>query len=621
MKTRAHPMPFGAQVREDGSVRFRLWAPAVSRVDLCLEVGGQVQRQLRMAALPGGWFECVTEDAAPGALYRYRIGRGYEVPDPASRFQPRDVHGPSEVIDPAAFAWRDQSWRGRPWEDAVFYELHVGTFSPQGTFRGVAERLDYLVDLGVTAIELMPVADFPGGRNWGYDGALPFAPDGSYGRPEDLKALVQAAHERGLMVFLDVVYNHFGPEGNYLHLYAPQFFNDRHRTPWGAGINFDGDGSRPVRDFFIHNALYWLTEYRFDGLRLDAVQAIVDDSVPHVLTELAEAVEAGPGRERRIHLVLENDANTARYLQRRDDGSPRWYVAQWSDDFHHALHLLATGEEDGYYVDYAQAPMRCLGRCLVEGFAYQGEPSAFRHGAPRGEPSAHLPSTAFLNLIQNHDQVGNRALGERIGELVPPRSLRVMLALLLLAPSPPLLFMGQEFMATSPFLFFCDFEGGLARAVREGRQREFARFERFADPRARLHIPDPNDPETFNRSRLDWEPLDREPHRAWHQFHRDLLALRKQEISPRLEGLSRGAGSFRILGERGLQADWRLGDGSRLRLRANLGHEVLADPSLIPRPGERLLHSEPGAIAADLAGGRLAPWSVAWHLDSRGSGQ
>lgn len=614
MTTWTHSMPFGAQVRQDGTVCFRLWAPAARRVELCLEWVG-TERRLEMEALGDGWFERVTRDAVPGALYRYRIDGGQEVPDPASRFQPQDVHGPSQVIDPAAFAWHAHGWSGRPWENAVFYELHLGAFSPQGTFLGAAERLDYLADLGVTAIELMPVADFPGRCNWGYDGALPFAPDGSYGRPEDLKTLVQATHDRGLMIFLDVVYNHFGPEGNYLHLYAPQFFTQRHQTPWGAGINFDGGGSRPVRDFFIHNALYWLTEYRFDGLRLDAVHAIADDSDPHILTELAEAVRAGPGQERQVHLVLENDGNTARYLQRREDGSARWYAAQWNDDCHHALHLLATGEQDGYYVDYAKAPVRHLGRCLAEGFAYQGERSAFRDRTPRGEPSTHLPPTAFVNLLQNHDQVGNRAFGERIGELAPPEALRAMLALLLLAPSPPLLFMGQELMASSPFLFFCDFGDDLAAAVTEGRRREFARFERFADPAVQESIPDPNDTKSFLRSKLDWEALSSEVHSAWHRFHRDLLALRKREIAPRLAGISGGHAAFEVVGERGLRVHWRLGDGTGLRLSANLGGQALSEPSLAPGPSETPLHLEPGAIAGDLAQGRLPPWSVAWYLD------
>jgi malto-oligosyltrehalose trehalohydrolase len=480
-------MPFGAEVLGDGSVRFRLWAPAAVRVDLCLESEGQ-ERLLEMEADADGWLERVTGDAGPGSLYRYRIDGARKVPDPASRYQPQDVHGPSQVVDPAAFDWEDDAWQGRPWEEAVVYELHVGTFSPEGTFRGVGERLDYLVDLGVTAIELMPVADFPGERNWGYDGVLPFAPDATYGGPADLKALIQTAHRKGLMVFLDVVYNHFGPEGNYLHLYAPRFFTERHQTPWGDGINFDGEGSRVVRDFFIYNALYWLQEYRFDGLRLDAVHAIADESKPDILMELAEAVRAGPGRERQIHLVLENDHNAARYLQRRADGAPRWYTAQWNDDFHHTAHLLATGERDGYYLDYQDGPAGKLARCLAQGFTYQGEASRFRGGTPRGEPSADLPPTAFVNLLQNHDQVGNRALGERISELASPEALRTLSALLLLAPAPPLLFMGQELMAASPFLFFCDFGEDLAKSVTQGRRREFAHFERFSNPKARQSI-------------------------------------------------------------------------------------------------------------------------------------
>ncbi|MFZ0788860.1 MAG: malto-oligosyltrehalose trehalohydrolase [Chromatiaceae bacterium] len=614
-----HRMPFGAEVQEDERVRFRLWAPAARRVELCLGVPDG-ERVLTMEAAGDGWLERVTGDARPGSLYRYRIDGGQWVPDPASRFQPQDVQGPSEVIDPAAFLWGDDAWKGRPWEESVFYELHVGTFSAEGSFRGVVERLDYLAELGVTAMELMPVADFPGLRNWGYDGVLPFAPDSSYGRPEELKALVQAAHQRGLMVFLDVVYNHFGPEGNYLHLYAPQFFTERHQTPWGAGINFDGGLSRAVRDFFIHNAIYWLTEYRFDGLRLDAVHAIADDSRPHILTELADAVRNGPGRERLIHLVLENDGNAARYLERRPDGTPRWYAAQWSDDFHHALHLIATGERDGYYVDYADAPLHHLGRCLAEGFSYQGAPSVFRGGAPRGEPSAHLPPTAFVNLLQNHDQVGNRAFGERIGELAPPEALRAVLAVLLLAPSPPLLFMGQELMSESPFLFFCDFGEDLAAAVTQGRRREFARFERFADAQARESIPDPNDPETFRRCKLDWGALSAGSHRAWYRFHRDLLALRRREIVPRLAGLRGGQSGYDLVGEHGIRVHWGLGDGTRLTLTANLSDRELVAPGLTHRAAEPPLYLEPDTAASALSEGRLPSWSVIWHLTGAGPG-
>lgn len=616
----AHGMPFGAEVQEDGRVRFRLWAPAARRVELCLEAPDGERFLTMKAAGDDGWFERVTGEARAGSLYRYRIDGEQRVPDPASRFQPRDVHGPSEVVDPASFTWLDSAWQGRPWEEAVCYELHVGTFTGEGTFRAAAERLDHLAELGVTAVELMPVAEFPGRCNWGYDGVLLFAPDASYGRPEDLKFLVQAAHGLGLMVFLDCVYNHFGPEGNYLHLYAPQFFTDRHQTPWGAGINFDGDGSRAVRDFFIHNALYWLSEYRFDGLRLDAVHAIADDSQPHVLIELAEAVRDGPGSERPIHLVLENDRNGARYLERGSDGAPRWYAAQWNDDFHHALHLLTTGESDGYYMDYADAPMRHLGRCLAEGFAYQGEPSVFRGGQNRGERSAHLPPTAFVNLLQNHDQVGNRALGERIGELASPEALRAALAFLLLAPSPPLLFMGQEWLAESPFLFFCDFGDDLAQSVTEGRRREFSNFERFAHPEVRELIPDPMDPGTFARSKLDWGALSNQFHHAWYGFHRDLLELRRREIVPRLAGVRGGQSGYALLGARGVMVHWGLGDGSRLTLIANLGDRELLHPELLQYADQSVLYSEPYSAVEALSSGCLPPWSVVWELSARGAG-
>src|SRR5215472_4525736 len=327
---RKHSMPFGAEVLADGSVRFRLWAPSANSVDLCLEDGARGSYPL--LPLDNGWFERISSEAHAGSLYRFQIDHKTEVPDPASRFQPEDVHGPSAVVDPTAVSWNDDNWRGRPWEQAVIYELHVGAFTPEGTFQGVEQKLDYLRDLGVTAVELMPLADFPGRRNWGYDGVLPFAPDSSYGRPDDLKQLIQAAHSRGLMVFLDVVYNHFGPEGNYLHLYAPQFFTDRHHTPWGAAINFDGRDSRPVRDFFIHNALYWLEEYHFDGLRLDAVHAIIDDSEPDILTELAQTVRERFGTDRFVHLVVENVDNNVRYLSRDPGGAVQLYDAQWNDD-------------------------------------------------------------------------------------------------------------------------------------------------------------------------------------------------------------------------------------------------------------------------------------------------
>ena len=479
-------MPFGATC-VDGGVRFRIWAPAVTSVDLKLE-DKDAPSLVSMAGMGGGWFEVVTNAARASSRYRFRIDDRIDVPDPASRYQPEDVLGPSMVIDPGAFPWQHGEWRGRPWHEAVLYELHVGTFSPAGTFDGVRERLDYLAELGVTAVELMPVADFSGRRNWGYDGVLPYAPDSAYGTPDDLKRLVDAAHGRGLMMFLDVVYNHFGPEGNFLHAYAPEFFTDRFHTPWGAAIDF---ARREVRDFFIHNALYWLEEYRFDGLRLDAVHAIVDRSKPDILEELADRVHARFGESRHVHLVLENDDNAARYLTRMPDGRVRRYTAQWNDDIHHALHVLATGEHDGYYEDYVDRTVDLLGRCLTEGFAYQGEPSRHRDGKPRGEPSAELPPTAFVSFIQNHDQVGNRAFGERISALAELDALRAVTAILLLAPSPPLLFMGEEWAAAEPFLFFCDFHEELAARVRDGRRGEFKRFAAFRSEAARARSPIP----------------------------------------------------------------------------------------------------------------------------------
>jgi 1,4-alpha-glucan branching enzyme/maltooligosyltrehalose trehalohydrolase len=605
VQTRHHEMPFGAQLTPQG-VRFRLWAPGCDAVGLCIG-HAQDAPALPMAACGDGWFERAVAEARAGTRYRFEVNGGLRVPDPASRFNPDDVHGASEVIDAAAFHWQDIDWRGRRWDEAVVYELHVGTFSPEGTFDGVTERLDYLVALGVTAIELMPVADFPGARNWGYDGALPFAPDSRYGRPEELKRLVQTAHAKGLMVLLDVVYNHFGPEGNYLHVYAKPFFSERHHTPWGAAINFDGPGSRTVRDFFIHNALYWLEEYRFDGLRLDAVHAILDDSEPHILTELAERVHATIDPERRVHLVLENDANEARYL-----GSGH-YAAQWNDDIHHALHVLCSGETDGYYADYADAPLRHLGRCLAEGFAYQGEASAYRNQTARGEPSAQLASQAFVSFLQCHDQVGNRAFGERITDIAPASAVRAAVAVYLLAPGIPMLFMGEEFAAATPFQFFCDFGDDLREAVTQGRRCEFAPFARFADPAAQAAIPDPNRVETFLASRLDWDSLKDGAHAGWLAYYRQLLQLRREVIVPRLCGTGGHAAAFEVLAAGGLRVEWRLGDGSTLRLLAN----VSGDPISAAAPsGTQVFATQ----AADAGPGRLAAWSVVWTLDDRDAG-
>jgi maltooligosyltrehalose trehalohydrolase len=610
---RCYNMPFGAECGDDGSVRFRLWAPAAHQVEVCL-AGSDKSMRLPLERRDQGWFELVTDAAKPGTEYRFRIDGAREVPDPASRFQPRDVHGPSEVVDASAFEWHDDAWHGRRWEEAVIYELHVGAYTLAGTFSAVRERLDYLADLGITAVELMPVADFPGGRNWGYDGVFLFAPDSIYGRPEDLKHLVQSAHERGIMVFLDVVYNHFGPEGNYLRSYAPQFFTDRHRTPWGEGINFDGPESRVVRDFFIHNALYWLTEYHFDGLRLDAVHAIIDDSTPHILEELADAVRSATEPDRRVHLILENDRNQARYIQRGEHCQPKRYTAQWNDDVHHALHVLITGERDGYYLDYAEHPLDQLGRCMVEGFAYQGEVSLHRNGETRGEPTAGLTLGAFVSFLQNHDQIGNRPFGERIIRIADPRAVRAAMAILLLAPSPPMLFMGEEFGAETPFLFFCDFEADLATAVTEGRRNEFSHFAKFKDPAQRERIPDPNAVTTFKASRLDWDVVLQPQHQDWLQFYRKLLSLRCQHIVPRAVRACQVDGKYELFADRGLIVRWKFSNcAEELVLIANLGTDSLPAPA----PSDsKMIYATEGVGANALTPPTLPPWSAMWFLKS-----
>jgi malto-oligosyltrehalose trehalohydrolase len=548
---------FGAAL-EAGGVRFRLWAPGARGVELALP--GRFIPMRRSE----GWFEHIEPGAGPGTRYRYRIDGELLVPDPASRFQPQDVDGPSEVVDPGAYSWRHPAWRGRSWNEAVIYELHVGTFTAEGTYRAVIPKIQSLKALGITALELMPLSDFAGRRNWGYDGVLPYAPDSAYGRPEDLKALVDAAHGAGLMIFLDVVYNHFGPKGNYLPRYAPQFFTRRHQTPWGSAIDY----SNPVvREFFLHNVLYWLDEYRFDGLRFDAVHAIIDESPRHILDEIRQAAPAHK------HLVLENDANQSRFI------GPGRYAAQWNDDSHHAYHVLATAEAGGYYAAYADNPAQHLARCLAEGFAYQGEVSPFSR-EPRGEPSAHLAPSCFVDFLQNHDQVGNRAFGERLISLCNETKLKALTAIQLLAPSPPLIFMGEEWGCRQPFLFFCDFDGELAEAVRAGRKREFPLIR---------EMPDPNAEATFRQCVLDWGK--RDP--AWLQHYKDLLALRARAIAPR----KFGPGKYRMLGERAFEVRW-----GGLTLMANCSD---AEITLEEMPQGNLLWSNARAGA---------PWSVDWRL-------
>jgi maltooligosyltrehalose trehalohydrolase len=566
----AHAMRFGAELLGDGGVRFALWAPRLAHVAV-EQVGAEAQaiesRPMRRAG--DGWHECVWPEAAAGMHYRFDIGQGRVVPDPASRCNPRGVHGPSEVVDARAYEWADHGWTGLPWHQATVYELHIGCFTAEGTFEAAATRLSYLRALGIRAVELMPLAAFPGRRGWGYDGVLPFAPHAAYGSPLQLKRFIDQAHALGMMVLLDVVYNHFGPDGNHLHAYCPDFYDAARSTPWGAALNFDGDHSATVRRFFVDNALYWVEEYRFDGLRLDAVHAMRDASPTHLVEEIAAALRQGPGQRRQVHLVLENDANAACLLARDRCGRPRVASAQWNDDWHHAAHVLATDEGESYYRDYADAPIARLAQALAEGFVYQGQPSAHRGGRRRGEPSAALPAQAFVAFLQNHDQVGNRAFGERLDALANPGRVEALLACLLLAPHVPMLFMGEEFAASSPFLYFCDFDGELAAAVRDGRRQEFRAFAAFDGSAARERIPDPNDEATFAASRLCWAQLDSQAARRRLALVQQLLALRREHLQPHLSAQHRGG--RRHNDDFGFCVEWPLGEGLCWTLRARFG--------------------------------------------------
>jgi malto-oligosyltrehalose trehalohydrolase len=599
--TRAHELPRGAEMLPDGAVRFRFWAPAAKVIHL--EIDG-VGHALALEPKANGWHELVTKQASVGSNYKFILPDGTRVPDPASRFQPDDIHGPSEIIDPRAHQWTDKSWRGRPWNEAILYELHIGAFTGAGTFLAAVDKLDHLVKLGITAIEIMPVADFPGRWNWGYDGALLYAPDSSYGRPEDLKTLVQEAHARGLMVILDVVYNHFGPDGNFLPAYAPQSFTDRHETDWGAAVNYDGEGSENVREFTIHNALYWIEEFHFDGLRLDAVHAIKDDSPKHVLDELAERVRESAG-DRQVHLILENEKNQATRLDRDENGAPKHYTAQWNDDMHHVLHTAATLESNGYYGDFIEDTQK-LGRALAEGFAFQGEVMKAT-GAERGEASAHLPPTAFVAFMQNHDQIGNRAFGERINAIASPEAVRAIASIYLLLPQIPLLFMGEEWGSSQPFPFFCDFTGELGENVQKGRRKEFENFPEFKDPEQRDKIPDPLAKETFESAKLDWQQTKQDVHAEWLSWYQRILAVRKSTIIPMLNTIGAFAGSYHVLAEGAVMVCWTLDEGKILVLAANLSEK--SNDCFSNIDGQLIWHEGPEAT-----GRIMRPWSVRWSI-------
>ena len=560
-----HPLPFGAELQPDGGTRFRLWAPSADTMQLRLPTGDHP-----MQPEPGGWHSLSMATPA-GTPYSYVLPDGLAFPDPASRWQQSDVHDPSIILDPTTYDWKHPDWAGRPWHETVVYECHAGLM---GGYKAIEDRLPELARIGFTAIELMPLADVPGPRNWGYDGVLPYAPDSSFGTPDQLKSMIDTAHGLGLTVMLDVVYNHFGPDGAYIHAFAKPFFREDIKTPWGAAIDF----RRPeVRDYFEQNALYWLNEYRFDGLRFDAVHAISEESF---LTELAEKIRAAtPGRH--IGLVLEHENNRAALL-----GGPPRFDAQWADDMHHCLHVLLTRESEGYYEDFQDATA-LLVRALEGGFAYQGQESPHL-GRPRGEPSGHLPTTAFVVCLQNHDQIGNRAMGERLTTLASAGALEAATAFLVLTPFIPMLFMGEEYASTTPFLFFTSHNEDLAKLVREGRRAEFKAFAAFQDEARRAAIPDPNAPSTYEASRP--EPTDP----ANNDRLAGLLALRREHIVPGIPGCKSAGAS--VLSPGAVSAAWTLGTGQTLVVLLNLGDQPA---SSVDAP-QAVLFSTPGATATHL---------------------
>jgi len=509
---------------DTGGTRFRVWAPAAREVHLAIERTGHPDSERPLTRADDGTFGGWMPDLGPGTRYWYRLDGGPPLPDPASRFQPDGVHGPSQVVDPHAYRWSDDPWPGATLDRASIYELHVGTFSPEGTFDGVTARLPALRDLGVTIVELMPVADFAGDRNWGYDGVCLFAPARGYGRPDDLRRLVDEAHRLGLAVMLDVVYNHLGPDGAYVSAYSPEFFTTRHRSPWGKGVNLDGPGSAHVRQFLVDNALHWVEEYHVDGLRLDATHALADDSPTHVVAELAARVHARPGRRRLV--VAEDHRNLAVMVRPAAEGG--WGLdAVWADDFHHQMRRRLAGDHDGYYADFTGTTAD-LATTIRQGWFFCGQHSTYL-GEARGTDPAGVPPHRFVVCVQNHDQIGNRAFGERLHHQIDLAAWRAAVALLLLAPETPLLFMGQEWAATTPFLYFTDHNEDLGRLVTAGRRREFGRFAAFADPGVREQIPDPQARETFEASRLAWAEREAGAHAATWRLHQRLLALRRDE--------------------------------------------------------------------------------------------
>jgi maltooligosyltrehalose trehalohydrolase len=606
--------PVGAEVARSGA-HFRVWAPIRSRVDVVVEGGPTAQLESEAGGYFSGFIASVDSGVGAtvgdGMRYRFRLDEGPALfPDPASRFQPDGPHGPSQVVDPGSFVWTDREWRGVSPEGQVLYELHVGTFTPEGTWAAATERLPELAELGITAIEVMPVADFPGRFGWGYDGTCAFAPTRLYGAPDEFRRFVDVAHAHGLGVILDVVYNHFGPDGNYVREFAPQFLSTKHTTQWGEPFNFDGPDARPVREFFIANAAYWIDEYHLDGLRFDATQAIVDDSPEHILSEISCFVRE-IARGRSLYLIGENEPQDANLVRAREEGGCG-LDALWNDDLHHAARVALTGKSEGYFMDFRGSPQEFVSAAKW-GFLYQGQHYRW-HKRRRGKPAFDLARHHFVSFLENHDQVANSGRGHRLHQLTSPARYRALTGYLLLMPATPMLFQGQEFASTKPFLFFADHHSDLAAQVLHNRRESLRRFRSQAGAESLRLVSDPADPLSFERCKLD--PAERSSRGEWLALHRDLIALRKSDPAFRAGGVLEGA----VLGEAAFVLRFFVPEGQDRLLVVNLGRDLHLDPAPEPllAPSEHGMQWHPLWSSEDPKYGGLgtAPLDTEdnWHI-------
>jgi maltooligosyltrehalose trehalohydrolase len=568
-ESRRHPV--GAEVRP-GGVHFRVWAPRRKSVEVVFEQSGGRNRIVPLSPEPGGYYSSLVPEAAAGALYRFRLDSGDSFPDPASRFQPQGPHGPSEVIDAASFSWTDQRWRGLSLRGQVIYEMHIGTFTREGTFEAARRELPELAGLGITAVEVMPVADFPGRFGWGYDGVGLFAPVAIYGRPDNFRRFVDDAHRAGIGVLLDVVYNHVGPDGNYLKQFSEDYFTDRYECAWGEAINYDGENSGPVRERVMTNARYWIEEFHIDGLRLDATDQIFDRSPEHILCALATAAREGAG-SRGIVIFAENEAQETKLARPRGLGG-YGLDGLWNDDFHHAVRVAVVGHREAYYSDFRGYPQELVSAAKY-GFLFQGQRYKWQKNR-RGTPALDLDPAHFVHYIQNHDQIPNTGTGERLDRLTSSGRYRAVTAFLLLGPGTPLLFQGQEFAASSPFYFFADNNPELRPLVRKGRLKFLSQFPRLAQPEMQARQIDPADPASFDQSKLDL--CEREGHRAIYDMHRDLLRLRREDAVIRLQKRLDGA----VLAEEAFVLRYFGEPGASRLLLVNLGADLHLDPA--PEP-------------------------------------